>query len=171
MSWGLEGLGDVDRDGRERAENMESARSTFPVLTSFGNTSDAKVGRSVGLPFETGEEVVDEGLEVCETWCGGGGADWGNHFRCRGAETGTMMRLWMSWVMGGVIGEGKVGGKELNVRNNDGRMLWAHEVKDNLLRYSGRHTLRVRAATRRVCRCYPSRLLILGHRRSTGDFK
>ena len=29
----------------------------------------------------------------------------------------------MICVIGGVIGEGKVGGKELNVRNNDGRML------------------------------------------------
>lgn len=31
--------------------------------------------------------------------------------------------------MGGVIGEGKVGGRELNVRNNDGRILQAHGVK------------------------------------------
>lgn len=29
----------------------------------------------------------------------------------------------MSCVMGGVIGEGEVSGKELNVRNNDGRTL------------------------------------------------
>ena len=43
----------------------------------------------------------------------------------------------MSWVMGGVIGEGKVGGKELNVRNNDGRMLSTHEVKDAPLSAAG----------------------------------
>lgn len=77
----------------------------------------------------------------------------------------------MSWVMGGVIGEGKVGGRELNVRNNDGRMLWMHELKTDPLAYSGRHTLQVGAATRRVCRCYPTRLLIPGHRRPTGVFK
>lgn len=34
-----------------------------------------------------------------------------------------MMRLWISCIMGGVIGEGKVGGKELNVRSKGGRML------------------------------------------------
>ena len=39
------------------------------------------------------------------------------------------MRLWMSWVIGGVIGEGQVSGNELNVRNSDGRILWMHEVK------------------------------------------
>lgn len=39
----------------------------------------------------------------------------------------------MSCVMGGVIGEGKVGGKELNVRNNDGRILWTDEMKSNPL--------------------------------------
>ena len=43
------------------------------------------------------------------------------------------MRQWMSWVMGGVIGEGKVGGKELSVRNNDGRMLSTNEVKNTTL--------------------------------------
>ena len=77
MSWGLGG--DDDRDDRERADNMESARSIFPVLTSFGNESDAKVGESVGLPFEAGEEVVEEGLDVYETW-EDVGVDWGNHF-------------------------------------------------------------------------------------------
>lgn len=76
MSGGLEGLGDDDRAGREQADNMESARSIFPVLTSFGNGSDASVGESVGLPFEIGEEVVDEGLDERET-CEDGG---GNHF-------------------------------------------------------------------------------------------
>jgi len=70
--------------------------------------------------------------------------------------------------MGGVIGEGDVSGKELNVRNNDGRKLWTHEVNKGPLMYSGGHTLPVDAARPRVCRCYPSRLLILGHRRSTG---
>ena len=103
---------------------MESARSIFPVLTSFGKVAGANVGERVGLPFEPGEEVVDGGLDVCET-CEGGGAVLGNHVLCKGAETGIIMRQWMSWVMGGVIGEGKVGGKELNVRNSDGRMLSA----------------------------------------------
>lgn len=45
-----------------------------------------------------------------------------------------MMRLWMSWVMGGVIGEGEAGGRELNVRNNDGRMLRAHRVRNEPLK-------------------------------------
>lgn len=73
MSWGLEWFGDDDRDGREQADNMESARSIFPVLTS-----GAKAGEGVGLPFETGDEVVEEGLDVCETW-EDAGTDWGNH--------------------------------------------------------------------------------------------
>jgi hypothetical protein len=30
--------------------------------------------------------------------------------------------------MGGVIGEGQEGGSELNVRSNDGRMLWMDEM-------------------------------------------
>jgi len=124
----LRGFGDGDRDDRERPDNRESARSIFPVLVSFGNGSDANVGERVGLPLELGEEVVDEGLDACETW-EDGGADLGNHLLWRGAETGTIMRQWMTWVMGGVIGEGKVGGKELNVRNNDGRMLFTHEMR------------------------------------------
>lgn len=77
-----------------------------------------------------------------------------------------MMRLWMSWVMGGVIGEGEAGGKELNVRNNDGRMLWAQRVRNEPLKCIGTHTLQVGAATRRVCPCYPSRLSTLEHQRS-----
>lgn len=73
MSGGLEGVGDGDLDGRERADNMESARSIFPILTSFCNESDdANVGENVGLPFEVGEEVVGECLDEC-------GDDWGNH--------------------------------------------------------------------------------------------
>jgi hypothetical protein len=68
--------------------------------------------------------------------------------------------------MGGVIGEGKVGGRELNVRNNDGRILQAHGVKRIRQEYCGRQTLRVGAAMRRVCRRYPSRLLILEHQQS-----
>ena len=66
-------MGDGDRDGRERADSMESARSIFPVFTSFGNGSDVDVGERVGLPFEAGDEVVDEGLDEC-------GVDLGNHF-------------------------------------------------------------------------------------------
>ena len=66
--------------------------------------------------------------------------------------------------MGGVIGEGKVGGKELNVRNKGGRMLWTDEMENNFLMHSERHTLRVGAATCLVYRYYPNRLLILGHR-------
>lgn len=69
--------------------------------------------------------------------------------------------------MGGVIGEGQVGGSELNVRNNDGRMLWMYEMKKIRLARNGKHTLRAGEATRREYRCYPSRLLIPGHRRST----
>jgi len=72
--------------------------------------------------------------------------------------------------MGGVIGEGKVGGKELNVRNKGGRMLQTGETKNDPLVQSGRHTLRVGVATCLVCRCYPSHLLFLGHRGSTGGF-
>lgn len=79
MSGGLGALGDGDRDDRERPDNMESARSIFPVLTSFGNGSGVDVGESLGLPFETGEEVVDEGLDEGEPW-EDGGAGWGNHF-------------------------------------------------------------------------------------------
>jgi hypothetical protein len=77
VSWRLGGLGDGNRDGRERADNMESARSIFPVLISFGNESDAKVGESVGLPFEI-EELMEGGLDVCEI-LQDVGADWGNH--------------------------------------------------------------------------------------------
>lgn len=66
MSWELEETGDGDRDGREQAESKESALSIFPVLTSFGDGSDAKVGEGVEFPFELGEEVVDEGLDACE---------------------------------------------------------------------------------------------------------
>ena len=73
MSWRLGGLRGGDRDGRERADNMESARSIFPVLISFGNGSDVNVGESIGLPFEIGEV-----MDVCETW-EDVGADWGNH--------------------------------------------------------------------------------------------
>jgi len=47
------------------------------------------------------------------------------------------MRQWISWVMGDVIGEGKVGGKELSVRNNDGRMLSTHDVKGAPLHAAG----------------------------------
>ena len=77
----------------------------------------------------------------------------------------------MSCIMGGVIGEGKVGGKELNVRNKGGRMLWTDEMEKDPLMHSGRRTLRVCAATCLVYRCYPSRLSILGHRGSTGVFQ
>lgn len=69
--------------------------------------------------------------------------------------------------MGDVIGEGEVGGSELNVRNNDGRKLWTHQMKNGSPTYSRRRTLRVGAATRRVCQCYPSHPLILGDQRST----
>jgi len=85
-------FGDGDRDGREQTDNMESARSIFPVLTSFDNGSGANIGGSVGLPFEPGE-VVYEGLDVCGE---DDGADGGNHVWRRGAETGIIMRLWMS---------------------------------------------------------------------------
>jgi hypothetical protein len=76
----------------------------------------------------------------------------------------------MSCIMGGVIGEGKVGGKELNVRNKGGSMLWKDEMENNPLMHSGGHTLRVCAATCLAYRCYPNRLLILGHRGPMGDF-
>ena len=75
----------------------------------------------------------------------------------------------MSWVIGGVIGEGKVGGKELNVRNNDGRMLLMYKVKDAPLTQRG-HTLQVGGAMCHVYRCYPNHLLILGRRRPIGFF-
>lgn len=35
----------------------------------------------------------------------------------------------MTWVMGDVIGEGEVGGNELNVRKSDGKMLWTRKVR------------------------------------------
>ena len=57
---------------------MESARSNFPVLISFANGSGAKVGESLGHPFEAGVEVVEGDLDVCEIW-EVVGADWGNH--------------------------------------------------------------------------------------------
>lgn len=66
MSWRLDGFGDDDSDGRERADNMESARSIFPILISFGDGSDAKVGESLEHPFEIGVEVVEGGLDVYE---------------------------------------------------------------------------------------------------------
>jgi hypothetical protein len=61
VSWEF---GEGDREGREPAENKESARSIFPVLTSFDEVSD--VGESVGLAFDTGEDVIDGGLDACE---------------------------------------------------------------------------------------------------------
>lgn len=64
MSWEF---GEGDREGREQAENKESARSIFPVLTSFDEVSDVNVGESVGLAFDTGEDVIDGGLDACET--------------------------------------------------------------------------------------------------------
>lgn len=67
MSWGLEEIGDDGRDGREQAESKESALSILPILTSFVGGSDAKAGESAGLPFDPGDEVVEEGLDACET--------------------------------------------------------------------------------------------------------
>lgn len=39
--------------------------------------------------------------------------------------------------MGGDIGEGEVGGRELNARNNGGRMLWVCEMKNDPLDHYG----------------------------------
>ena len=77
VSWRLGGFGDDGCGGLERADNMESARSIFPVLISFANGSEAKIGESAGLPFEI-EEVTEEDLDACEIW-EDVGADWGNH--------------------------------------------------------------------------------------------
>lgn len=66
MSWELEGFGGGDLDGREQAESNESARSIFPVFTSFGDGSDATAGEGVGIPFDAGEEVADEDLDACK---------------------------------------------------------------------------------------------------------
>jgi hypothetical protein len=62
----MEEFGGGDLNGREQAESKESARSIFPVLTSFNDESNATAIEGVGIPFDAGEMVADEDLDACE---------------------------------------------------------------------------------------------------------
>lgn len=47
----------------------------------------------------------------------------GSHLDFKEGVTGTVMRAWMTWVMGAARGAGKVGGNELNNRSKGGSTL------------------------------------------------
>ena len=119
MSWF--GCTDDDRcDEVLRAtDSRENARSNAPCL--FEGDSLRPLAEPVGESGAEGEPIGEMGFE--DERGDAGLLSGGSHLGLRDGVTGTVMRAWITWIIGEASGAGNVGGKVLNRRNNGGRIL------------------------------------------------
>ena len=130
--------GDDARDEALRvADNLENALSKAPGLDSLGSFVTAG-GESLRLPG--GDSGTGDPAGETDLWCVRGEpalVTGGNHFGFRDGVTGTVIRAWMTCVMGAARGAGNVGGKELNNRSKGGNILGNEVSKTRRVQIKG----------------------------------